>query len=159
MDEVRKPNISESLISADSWVYQKTLIYLMLQHPHHHHHWRQNSLFSAIVFLRRFCQTCLFRRELNHPVFTSLEFRNVIFLTDQGPGLCIYVPQWEGGPVTSPGTGFVAFYDSQNYGGGVTRLHSDDQSQSHIATDSQSVSLSWCRSPSGANDQKLVYLF
>jgi hypothetical protein len=33
------------------------------------------------------------------------------------------------------------------------------QSQSHIATDSQSVGLSWCRAPSGAYDQKLVYWF
>jgi hypothetical protein len=31
------------------------------------------------------------------------------------------------------------------------------QSQSHIATDSQSVSLSWCRTPSGAYDQEFVY--
>jgi hypothetical protein len=31
------------------------------------------------------------------------------------------------------------------------------QSQSHIATDSQSVSLSWCRTLSGAYDQKFVY--
>jgi hypothetical protein len=36
-----------------------------------------------------------------------------------------------------------------------------NSSQSHIATDSQSVSqsvsLSWCRTPSGAYDQKFVY--
>jgi hypothetical protein len=30
------------------------------------------------------------------------------------------------------------------------------QSQSHITTNSQSASLSWCRTPSGANDQKFV---
>jgi hypothetical protein len=30
------------------------------------------------------------------------------------------------------------------------------QSQSHIATDGQSVCLSWCRAPSGAHDQILV---
>jgi hypothetical protein len=30
------------------------------------------------------------------------------------------------------------------------------QSQSHIATDSHSVCLSWCRAPSGAHDQILV---
>jgi hypothetical protein len=29
------------------------------------------------------------------------------------------------------------------------------QSQSHVATDGQSVSQSWCRAPSGAHDQKL----
>jgi hypothetical protein len=30
------------------------------------------------------------------------------------------------------------------------------QSQSHIATDGQSVSKSWCRAPSGAHDQIYV---
>jgi hypothetical protein len=30
------------------------------------------------------------------------------------------------------------------------------QSQSHIATDGQSVCLSWCRAPSGAHDQILI---
>jgi hypothetical protein len=30
------------------------------------------------------------------------------------------------------------------------------QSQSHIATDGQSVCLSWCRAPSGPHDQILV---
>jgi hypothetical protein len=43
-----------------------------------------------------------------------------------GPGPCIYIPQKQGGPVISPGTGFpfVASYDSQGCGGGIlTRLH------------------------------------
>jgi hypothetical protein len=31
------------------------------------------------------------------------------------------------------------------------------QSQSHITTDSQSASLSWCRTPSAAYDQKLDF--
>jgi hypothetical protein len=31
------------------------------------------------------------------------------------------------------------------------------QSQSHIATDGQSVCLSWCRAPSGAHDQIFVF--
>jgi hypothetical protein len=47
-----------------------------------------------------------------HPVFTSLDFATVIFFfTEQsrqlcvqsqhgGPGLCIYVPQWQIGPIT-----------------------------------------------------------
>jgi hypothetical protein len=34
--------------------------------------------------------------------------------------------------------------------------NSQSQSQSHIATDGQSVCLSWCRSPSGAHDQILI---
>jgi hypothetical protein len=33
------------------------------------------------------------------------------------------------------------------------------QSQSHIAVDSQSVGLSWCRTPSGAYDQNLFIYF
>jgi hypothetical protein len=41
---------------------------------------------------------------------------------------------------------FVASYDSQGYGGGIwPRLHTG--SQSHIATDGQSISKSWCRTP------------
>jgi hypothetical protein len=43
-----------------------------------------------------------------------------------GPGPRIYIPQEEGGTVIPPGTGFlfVAFYDSQGYGGGMrTGLH------------------------------------
>jgi hypothetical protein len=43
-----------------------------------------------------------------------------------GPDPGIYIPQEQGGPVIPPGTGlpFVAFYDSQGYGGGIrTRLH------------------------------------
>jgi hypothetical protein len=53
---------------------------------------------------------------------------------------------------------FVASYDSQGYGGGIRNpLHTGhSQSQSHIATDGQSVCLSWCRAPSGAHDQILV---
>jgi hypothetical protein len=35
----------------------------------------------------------------------------------------------------------------------------DSGSQSHIATDSQSVGLSWCRTPSGAYDQNLFIPF
>jgi hypothetical protein len=43
-----------------------------------------------------------------------------------GPGSRIYIPQEQGGPVITPGTGFpsVASYDSQGYGGGIRpRLH------------------------------------
>jgi hypothetical protein len=58
-----------------------------------------------------------------HPVFTSLDFAailqsNVVSLESNpqsgGPGLCIYVPQWQGGPVIHPGTGFhfLRPYDS-----------------------------------------------
>jgi hypothetical protein len=49
---------------------------------------------------------------------------------------------------------FIASYDSQGHGGGIwPRLHMDiqymaaevSQSQGHIATDGQTVCLSWCR--------------
>jgi hypothetical protein len=46
-----------------------------------------------------------------------------------GPGPHIYIPQEQGGPVISPGTGLI-FLSSQ--------------SQSHIATDGRSVCLSVC---------------
>jgi hypothetical protein len=54
---------------------------------------------------------------------------------------------------------FVAFYDSQGHGEVIRPLlHTgvktiSSQSQSHIATDGQSLSKSWCRAPFGAYDQ------
>jgi hypothetical protein len=41
---------------------------------------------------------------------------------------------------------------------GITKivLNLMKQSQSHIATDGQSVCLSWCRAPSGAYEQKCI---
>jgi hypothetical protein len=59
-----------------------------------------------------------------------------------GPSLCIYIPQEQGGPVIPPGTG-------------LNKCNS--KSKSHC--DWQSVGLSWCRAPSGAYDQKIVYWF
>jgi hypothetical protein len=38
------------------------------------------------------------------------------------------------------------------------RLSSQSQSQSHIATDGQSVSKFWCRAPSGAHDLIFITL-
>jgi hypothetical protein len=78
---------------------------------HHHHHHCQIIPFWAIAFLRRFCQIC-------HPVFTSMNFATIFFFLQSmvvilasnpqpgGPGLCSYVPKWQGGPVIPPGTGF-----------------------------------------------------
>jgi hypothetical protein len=75
----------------------------------HHHQW-QNGPFWAIVLLRRFCQIS--------SGFHFFGFRNVIVSCRArlsvcvqppqpgGPGLCIYVPQWQSGPVIPPGTGF-----------------------------------------------------
>jgi hypothetical protein len=79
-------------------------------------HW-QNSPFWAIAFLRRFCQICLFHRELDYPVSTALDFATIQFLKSKvislvsnpqpgGSSLCIYVLQWQHGQLISPGTKF-----------------------------------------------------
>jgi hypothetical protein len=87
----------------DVWLSasQKESRYIKLIH-HHHHQW-QNTPFWATDFLRYFCKST--------PGFHFFKFRNNIFFTEQacrpwvqpptpgGPGLCIYVPQWQGGPV------------------------------------------------------------
>jgi hypothetical protein len=78
-----------------------------------------------MAFLKRFCQIC-------HLVLTSLDFASIIFSQSKviglasntqprWPGLCIYVTQWQGGPVISHQhqLPFVAFYDSQGYGGDI----------------------------------------
>jgi hypothetical protein len=62
------------------------------------------------------------------------------------------------------GSLFVASYDSQDHGGGIRPcLHAGiaiaPQSQSHVATDGQSVSKSWCRAPCGAHDQIFLTLW
>jgi hypothetical protein len=92
----------------------------------HHHHQGQNSRSGATGFLRRFCQICL---ELDHQIFTSLAFTFFLFCRESererererevvslastppphqpgGPGLCIYVPHWQGGPIIPADTGF-----------------------------------------------------
>jgi hypothetical protein len=55
---------------------------------------------------------------------------------------------------------FVATYDSQSYAGGIrSRLPTGEWYSgilSHIATDGQSVCLTWCRAPSVVHDQILV---
>jgi hypothetical protein len=64
----------------------------------------------------RSCQTCLFCRDLDHPVFISLDFTTLYFLQSKviipasnpspgGPGLCTYFPfTWQGGRVIIQGT-------------------------------------------------------
>jgi hypothetical protein len=66
----------------------------------------QNSSFWAIAFLRIFCINCLFRRDLDHLVFTSLDFARVIFYAQ--PWIWRTMSLWDGSAVTciSPGTGF-----------------------------------------------------
>jgi hypothetical protein len=56
-----------------------------LHHHHHqHHHDWQNSFFLAIAFLSRLCQICL---ELDHPVFTSLDFATINVYRARSPAL------------------------------------------------------------------------
>jgi hypothetical protein len=53
---------------------------------------------------------------------------------------------------------FCCLYESQGHGGGIRlRLHTGGCFlQNHIATDDQSISKSWCRTPSGAHDQIFI---
>jgi hypothetical protein len=66
---------------------------------------------------------------LNSATFTFLQ-RKVVSLAPNPqpwePGLCIYVPQWQGGPVISPSTDFhfrLFCYCQWCGGGSLTRLH------------------------------------
>jgi hypothetical protein len=56
-------------------------------------------------------------------VDTALESKVVSFAPNPlpgGPGLCIYVPQSHGGPVTPSGNShFFIIYSSQGYGGSI----------------------------------------
>jgi hypothetical protein len=71
------------------------------------------------------------------PYFTVLDSR---LPQPGGLGPRIYIPQEQDGPVIPPGTGFPL------------------TSQSHIATDGQSISKSWCRAPSGLTTRYLLLL-
>jgi hypothetical protein len=97
----------------------------------YHHHWQNRPFSARFVYswlcfssFKAFCVPTfksLFSfpgyRELDHPVFNSLDFWTVFFLQSKvislasnpqpgGPGLCIHVPQWHGGPIIPSGTGF-----------------------------------------------------
>jgi hypothetical protein len=59
---------------------------------------------------------------------------------------------------------YIAYYGSQGCRGSLrtaftraSQSQSQSQSQSHIATDCQSISKSWCRAPSGAHDHICIY--
>jgi hypothetical protein len=88
--------------------------------------------FWAIAFLRRYCKSCLFRRELDHPVFASLNFAAVIFyrarlsalsptpnLEDQVSAFMSPSDKVAQLYPQASGSFFVAFYDLQGYGGGI----------------------------------------
>jgi hypothetical protein len=66
------------------------------------------------------------------PIFTSLDFVTIFFLQSKvvslasnpqpgGPGLCIYAPSDREAQIYPKCTrfSFIAFYDSQGYGGGI----------------------------------------
>jgi hypothetical protein len=55
---------------------------------------------------------------------------------------------------------FVASYNLHGHGGGIwPRFHTGTESDIYIATDSQSISKSWCRAPSAAHDQIFITLW
>jgi hypothetical protein len=83
----------------------------------------------------------------------------------EGPGPRIYIPQKQSGPAISPGNTFhfrrllrltELWWKYSN-----PPLHGRDsaQSQSHITTDVNSISKSWCLAPSGAHDQIFITLW
>jgi hypothetical protein len=91
------------------------------------------------------------RRNRNHTLLSHPRLRQ-----PGGPGACIYIPQKQGSPVIPRALGslYVASCDSQGYGGGIITLSnleaqvpqeqaSPVQSQSHVTTDVQSLSVSW----------------
>jgi hypothetical protein len=58
------------------------------------HHWQNRPLW-AIAFLTIFCHACLFRRELDHPVFNFMDFCKAVGLASNrqpgGLGPCIFI--------------------------------------------------------------------
>jgi hypothetical protein len=66
--------------------------------------------FWATAFLIRFCQIASgfhFFGFRNSNFFLQSSVVSLVSIPQpEGPGPCIYVPQWQGGPVIPPGTGF-----------------------------------------------------
>jgi hypothetical protein len=97
----------------------------------------ENRRFWTISFFRRFCQTCLFLRELDHPIIHFFKFPNRNFFLQNRVVSFSSNPQNGGLGISmspsdrvdqlypqAPGYLFVAFCDSQGYGGGIlTLLH------------------------------------
>jgi hypothetical protein len=94
------------------------------------------------------------RRTRNHTSLSHLRLPQLV-----GPGSRIYIPQEDGGPVTFPGhwvpfTSPLAthratvevFLPSPNLQGQHISQEQDSpvQRQSHVTTDGQSISMSWC---------------
>jgi hypothetical protein len=83
-------------------------------HKYNHHHWHNHHHWQTPLLEPRpsFEDSALF-----HEVSTYLDFTTIIFLQSKvislvsnpepgEPGPCIYVPQWQGGPIIPPGSGF-----------------------------------------------------
>jgi hypothetical protein len=108
-------------------IFQLTRVYYcmpsVVSSPYHH---SQSATFWVTAFLRKFCQTCPFLPWIRPSGFNFFLFRSSIFFTDKvfslasnprpgEPGNCIYVPQWQGGPVKPqvPGSLFIALYTTR----------------------------------------------
>jgi hypothetical protein len=116
------------------------------------------------------CQRSYSRIRIPRDSWPYFIFPDSIVHQPGGPGTRIYTSRNRVAQLypQTLGSLFVASYDSQGYGGGIrTRLRAGrtltklslSPSLSHIATDGQSLCLSWCRAPSGAHDQILVTLW
>jgi hypothetical protein len=90
------------------------------------------------------------RRTHNHILLSHLRLPQ-----PGGPGSCIYIPQEQGGPVIPPGTGFHLCLLLRlarlwwRYSNPSPHRAELCPSQSHVTTDSQSVTMSWRRVHSG----------
>jgi hypothetical protein len=131
--------------------------------------WNLRSCFCGAPSLTRDgCAICSIitqwdesRRIRNHTLLSHLTLPE-----PGGPVSCTYISQEQGGSVIPLGTGFpyVVSYNSHNYGGGILTdpqprgrgpriyiLQEQDgpakvrvKCQSHVTTDGQSISMSWC---------------
>jgi hypothetical protein len=123
----------------------------------------QYILLKAIPSCFRLVKICLCQVSLlsrcspryltNHTLLSHLRLRQ-----PGGPGSCIYIPQEQGGPVIPPGTTFpLSLTTRLLWLAGLWKRHSNPpriyilqeqdgpvKSQSHIATDGQSIGMSWC---------------
>jgi hypothetical protein len=108
----------------------KFCLYFWFYHHHHHHHQWQNSPFWAIAFLTWFCQIAFgfhvfgFRNNILFYRARSSALRATSKLEDLVPVFMSHNDRVAQFYTQTPRSLFVAFYDSQGYGGAIlTRPH------------------------------------